>query len=47
MTDLLPLLEGQPAASAAAGIADKLDAIVAHASAAEHARPSSSCRYRC
>ena len=35
MTDLLPVLEGQPAASAAAGIADRLDAMGAHASAAE------------
>ena len=35
MTDLLPFLEGQLAASAAAGIADKLDAMGAHASAAE------------
>jgi hypothetical protein len=35
MTDLLPVLEGQLAASAAAGIADRLDAMGAHASAAE------------
>jgi hypothetical protein len=35
MTDLLPVLRGQPAASAAAGIADRLDAMGAHASAAE------------
>jgi tetratricopeptide (TPR) repeat protein len=35
MTDLLPFLEGQLAASTAAGIADKLDAMGAHASAAE------------
>ena len=35
MTDLLPLLHGQLAASAAAGIADRLDAMGARASAAE------------
>jgi class 3 adenylate cyclase len=35
LTDLLPFLEGQLAASTAAGIADKLDAMGAHASAAE------------
>jgi hypothetical protein len=35
MTDLLPVLQGQMAASAAAGIADRLDAMGAHASAAE------------
>jgi hypothetical protein len=35
MTDLLPVLDGQLAASAAAGIADRLDAMGAHASAAE------------
>ena len=35
MTDLLPALEGQLATSAAAGIADRLDAMGARASAAE------------
>jgi hypothetical protein len=35
MTDLLPVLEGPPAVNAAAGIADRLDAMGAHASAAE------------
>jgi hypothetical protein len=35
MTDLLPLLHGQLPASAAAGIADRLDAMGARASAAE------------
>jgi class 3 adenylate cyclase len=35
MTDLLPLLHGQLAASAAAGVADRLDAMGARASAAE------------